>query len=109
MDSPFKAPAVDANPTAGAGLSTAQAARLLGVSQATMRWRRHRGTGPRWTRTATGRARYLLADLEKWVAGEPTEDAAVLARVSGLLELTTPGENPVVDAARHVAATEKKG
>lgn len=47
-------------------LTTTQAADLLNVPPATLRWWRHQGTGPRGFRLGARKVMYKYADLIAW-------------------------------------------
>lgn len=69
----------------GALLSTAEAARHLGVSTSSLRHWRSEGKGPAWCRRGPRLCFYLLADLEKW-RRENRPVAGELERLRYLLE-----------------------
>ncbi len=62
--------ALSATPTAEPdwAMTSKQAARYLGVCEATLRAWRADGTGPRFFRSGPKLVRYRKADLDEWVA-----------------------------------------
>lgn len=49
-------------------LTTEQVAAMVHLNPATIRWHRHRGTGPRGFRVPTGkRVLYKRSDVEEWL------------------------------------------
>ena len=48
-------------------LTTKQAAKYLGVSEAALRLWRSEGKGPRWFKAGVRMVRYLRSDLDLWI------------------------------------------
>lgn len=51
----------------GAVMTTTQVAEELNVPVATLRWWRHRGTGPKSFRLGARKVAYLRSDVEQWL------------------------------------------
>lgn len=56
-------------------MTTAEAARHLGINPGYLTNLRCWGTGPRWRRVGLRSVRYLRADLDAWIARRASKDA----------------------------------
>lgn len=57
-------------------LTTAEAAQLLNIPPATLRWWRHQGTGPKAFRLGSRKLMYKKSDLLRWLDEQYTAETA---------------------------------